>query len=98
MATPVRVLAGVVQQIAEHLLHAGCVTLDDDIAFRQHRDQLMAALLHERRVGQRNVAQQLDQGHGLATQGQLPPRDARDVHQVIDQPRHGGDLAIDHLQ
>ncbi len=90
-----RVLGGVGQQVGDHLAQARRVAVDAQAAPRHVHLQRVLPLL-EQRAGHldrlRDDLRDLDD-FGL----ELDPaaRDARDVQQVVDQPREMADLALD---
>ena len=93
---PVGVLGGVVQQVGEHLRQAHRVGLE-----RPARGQLHAELVRRAPRSAAGPSRPRRPGspraRALPAQLQLAARDARDVEQVVEQPRDVRDLALDHV-
>ena len=89
------VLGGVVEEVADHLGQAGGVALHLERARRQRHHQLLAARVDQRPRGLDRARDHRGEVDRLALQRDLAARDARDVEQVVDQPRQLVDLALD---
>ena len=90
-------LHGVVQQVADDLRQPRRVGVEIDRLRRQRDRQLVVHALVQRADGLDGL---LDDGReldALFAQLDLASRDAAHVEQVVDQPRHLADLALQHL-
>jgi hypothetical protein len=91
-----RVLARVVQQVPDHLLQARGVAQHRHRPVGQRERQVLSLPLERRPMGFHRLRDRLAQVERLRAQADAAARDARDVQQVVEQPRHVPRLAVDH--
>ena len=97
MAARIGVLGGVVEQVGQDLLEPGRVRLDEQRLGGHRYCQLVPLPFDERTSGFHGAADESRQVDDFLAQLDLAPADARHVEQVVDQPGHVLDLALDHV-
>src|SRR5438309_5315885 len=96
-AANVGVLGGVVQQIGEDLREPGGIGEEHHGLGRQIERNPVAALVDERARALDRLLDHGAQEERLLAKLDLPAGDARDVEEIVDQPRHVLDLSLDDL-
>ena len=89
------VLAGIVQQIAQHLRQARCIGVDQNRLRRRAHLELVTRLVECRPHGLQCIVDRLQRVHRRALEHDAPVPDARQLQQVVDQMRHLLDLTLD---
>jgi hypothetical protein len=100
----VRVLAGIVQDICEHLGEPHAVAVHHDRPCRQRGLDVLIRARHERATGFDRLLDHRREVDALHAQVDATATDAADVDQVVDQPHelreltlHGRPAALDHV-
>lgn len=92
-----RVLGGVVEQVGEHLREPHAVAFQRQRAVGQMQHELVLRGIEQWAAQLQRVVQHLAQVDGAHVRLDLAARDARDLHEVVDQPHHVVDLAPHHV-
>ena len=91
----VRESRGVVQEVADHLREPDRIPIDPQRTRGPGDDEAQPRGLQGRPVVLGGQTRDRGEVAGLPLERELPPGDARDVEEIIDQPSHVRDLAID---
>ena len=97
-AAPRGVLGGVVQEIRHRLGQPRQVGVEADRVLRNGDNEFLAAALEQRAAGLDRGPQHRRELHAFLAELEPVAGDPRDVHQVVDEPRHLPHLAVDRVQ
>jgi hypothetical protein len=95
LATRRRVLRRVVQQILKHLRQPSGIAIEPQHLGRHLNRERVPPGFDRGTGGFESVGENATQTHAFALQRHLPKRDARDLHEVVDEPHHVLHLAVD---
>src|SRR6185437_15922343 len=96
LAAGIGVLHRVVQNVADALHEARAVPAHVDRREGLRDGEAMRFFAYERLHGLRRLLDDLAELERLAAQQDLPPRDARNVEQIVDEPRELARLTAEH--
>ena len=95
LASGRRVLDGIGEEVAEDLLQADGIGVDHQRPGRKRDRELLVAGARHGRDGVRRLRQRVAHREPLLLQPDLPPADARDVEELVDDPHHVPRLPFD---
>ena len=96
-AATVGILGGVVEQIGDGLGEPGRICIEVDRLGRHRQREFLTAGVEQWLACFNGGTQHCRQFHALLAQRQLVAGDARDIHEIVDQPSHILQLPIDNL-